>query len=730
VTSDLAANHNTEEEGAAANPAEVAATDPVAATELVEGAAANPAEVAATDPVAATELVEVVPDTSHNDDPVEAVPDTTPNDDSVSEEINPAPATSVLIQCDLAPFHNLDPSDVDQRIADAKVSVKNEMKLLFKTQIENLSNTISSLLARVTEQDKQIRILKSQHGDLKKMVVKPQSHSCTQTVVPQPVNTDTQTADNDVTNNAVSDKSLQHDHLTDTDADFYSVPVMNKFSPLDKDSSDNAASVSSKKQSIVSTQAKPDNQRPRQIKSAASPREKMMQAEVLPATTHVLLGDSVLARVKGQDVFPRGTKFQNLSVSGLTVADLITWLRQAPVRQNVLTVVVHVGVNTCKYTGVTDKVWRDLLHSVSRCFPFAEIAASSIVPPCEPLTLQRTVHNSNAGLWRVCTQEHIIFVDHRPAFLTDTGALRYNLYGDAVHPSARGTLAVAGNIRSALRKTENTPDPSTLNPIAPSAPLSKDRVPLLPNPQFPGLPHRNIASLLPVPKREITGHASKPDQSESDRTKVTARHNRREQSQRDLNNGQPEMDPTRGQHAPTHLASPGNRTPNGHLETRGPSDDLSQDTNQQGPLPFSGGLAAADGSSASQPLTHSMIDQCQTNQATTPHGSLPASALFAAGGYGPSQFQQHQAALHGPSPVGGLLAASGYGSLQNPLQMAAGGYSPMHQLFGYLQNLHLMNQFLQNPLSANVAPLANQFYCQPPQVVTQSGQPFVHMRAC
>jgi hypothetical protein len=646
VTSDLVTNHNNNGE---------------------EAATADLVEVTATDPVAATELVEVVPDTTHNDDPV-------------SEQINPAPATSVLIQCDLAPSHNLDPSDVDQRIADAKVSVKNEMKLLFKTQIENLSNTVSSLLARVTEQDKQIRILKSQHGDLKKMVVKPQSHSCTQTVVPQPVGTDTQTVDNDVTNSAVSDKSLQNDHSTDTDADLYSVPVKNKFSPLDRDSqncsSDNAASDSSKKQSIVSTQAKTDNQRPHQTKSAASPREKMMQAEVLPATTHVLLGDSVLARVKGQDVFPRGTKFQNLSVSGLTVADLIVWLRQAPVRQNVLTVVVHVGVNTCKYTGVTGKVWRDLLHSVSRCFPRAEIAASSIVPPCEPLTLQRTVHNSNAGLWRVCTQEHIIFVDHRPAFLTDTGALRYNLYGDAVHPSARGTLAVAGNIRSALRKTEYTPDHSSNPPSGPSAPSSQGRVPLLPDPHFPFLPKRNIDSLLPAGSHKTTGYTNTANQSVSGRSQVSGGRNLQPQSdqrdrspgqpdrdQRDRSSGQPALDPrdygleqtsrtqrdltsgqpSRDQGDASHVRSEclppqGGQAPSPHQgQPRHPERDLSRDSDLSGPSP----AATFFGAGGCSPV-HGQ-PQPMTNQPMNQHGysTAPAGGLLAAGGYAYLPVQHH-----------------------------------------------------------------------------------------
>jgi hypothetical protein len=71
---------------------------------------------------------------------------------------------------------------------------------------------------------------------------------------------------------------------------------------------------------------------------------------------------------------------ENLSVSGLTVEDLQSWLRDAPRNFTVLYVVTHIGVNSCKRNTVTVRQWSSLIKALKAVFPRATVRLSSMVP--------------------------------------------------------------------------------------------------------------------------------------------------------------------------------------------------------------------------------------------------------------------------------------------------------------------------------------------------------------
>ena len=71
--------------------------------------------------------------------------------------------------------------------------------------------------------------------------------------------------------------------------------------------------------------------------------------------TNVLIGDSVARPIKPDLVFP-GVQSQNLSVSGLAIDDVNHWLANIPRNREVRRVVIHIGVNTCKFAVITKHV--------------------------------------------------------------------------------------------------------------------------------------------------------------------------------------------------------------------------------------------------------------------------------------------------------------------------------------------------------------------------------------
>ena len=177
--------------------------------------------------------------------------------------------------------------------------------------------------------------------------------------------------------------------------------------------------------------------------TATSPRQRLAELRVAPGVTNVLIGDSVARPIKSDLVFPGGQS-QNISVSGLAIDDVNHWLANIPRNREVRRVVIHIGVNTCKFAVVTESMWRQLIRKLKHVFPEAAVLVSSIVPPMGRLT--KTAQVSNAALRAVCSREKGSVVDHTDAFTARSGAPRKDLYKDQVHPSDSGTSRLVFNL--------------------------------------------------------------------------------------------------------------------------------------------------------------------------------------------------------------------------------------------------------------------------------------------
>lgn len=114
--------------------------------------------------------------------------------------------------------------------------------------------------------------------------------------------------------------------------------------------------------------------------SLQTPRQQLAECRVRPGISNVLIGDSVVSSVKPDLMFSAGNS-QNISVSGITIEDLLHWLHNIPRNKDVRRVVFHVGVNTCKSTTIAETTWRQLVRNFRRVFPQAQLTASAMVPP-------------------------------------------------------------------------------------------------------------------------------------------------------------------------------------------------------------------------------------------------------------------------------------------------------------------------------------------------------------
>ena len=168
-----------------------------------------------------------------------------------------------------------------------------------------------------------------------------------------------------------------------------------------------------------------------QITRTVTPRERRAECRVSPGKTQALTGDSVFRQMKPELMYPHKAQ-QKISVSGLTVDDLLHWLQNVPKFRDVQLLVVHVGVNTCWMNTVTESMWRALLKSV---FLNAVVQLSSLIPPQGEHPLRKTVAASNAALVKACHSEQVMLADHTDTFTTNSGSPRKALYRDALHPS-------------------------------------------------------------------------------------------------------------------------------------------------------------------------------------------------------------------------------------------------------------------------------------------------------
>ena len=180
-----------------------------------------------------------------------------------------------------------------------------------------------------------------------------------------------------------------------------------------------------------------------------SPRERLSECRVKRETTHILLGDSTAQTLRADLTFP-GKVAENLSVSGLSVNDLLHWLSLIPASRQVRVVVIQVGINSCPADTVNRGKWSKTLRSAKKTFPEAMIFASSIIIPKGAHPLKKSAVESNKELGIACIDQGCTFIDSTDVFCTQSGAPRQKLYRDAIHPSPAGVFRLGRLIRDSV----------------------------------------------------------------------------------------------------------------------------------------------------------------------------------------------------------------------------------------------------------------------------------------
>ncbi|KAK7498743.1 hypothetical protein BaRGS_00010120 [Batillaria attramentaria] len=187
------------------------------------------------------------------------------------------------------------------------------------------------------------------------------------------------------------------------------------------------------------------------------PAARLAQCSVKPDATAVIIGDSILRDMQGNKMATTpGERVQIISVSGLTAVDLTEWLLQQKPAPHAETVTLHVGVNDCKISEVTSKQWEDLVTQCRRVFPRARLQASTIIPAKGRHVLNQTISPSNSSLCHVCRKMGVTLINNTATFTAVSGAPRLALYRDHIHPSYKGMIRLAGNIKRAGRPDEDT----------------------------------------------------------------------------------------------------------------------------------------------------------------------------------------------------------------------------------------------------------------------------------
>lgn len=380
----------------------------------------------------------------------------------------------------------------------------NSLKLHFKTKCTKLEETVRSLTSRVEAVESDNKSLKSKNKDLQSQIsdLHKKLNKSTAGAAKQGKTVASQTA---------------HPPLLNSPPP----PPAQPLSPH-AHSSHSLSSPANR-----SPQSPTDN--PSEASSTRDPRTELSDARVQTGKTHVLLGDSVYRFIRPDLVFPYN-QGQKISVSGITVDDLLHWLRYIPVNKEVQQIVVHVGVNTCLTDVVTGSRWLELKKWLRKVFPNARLAFSSILPPLRKSdSLCKTVVESNMHLAEMCESEGVDLIDNTCTFRTAKDLPKKALYHDNLHPSTpHGLAKLTMNIQAAIPSPHTTDrndrsgQPSGLHnnnsPVRPSYAQAvhdsrpKRGNPLLPTPTSVPLGSTDSPGRSAGPPRDRSAWSSHPNQ--------------------------------------------------------------------------------------------------------------------------------------------------------------------------------------------------------------------------
>ena len=162
--------------------------------------------------------------------------------------------------------------------------------------------------------------------------------------------------------------------------------------------------------------------------------------------TILLIGDPELRNIETHNFAEPTEVVQKICTPGLTVLELCEWRKVAPTKTAIKEVTVHVGVNSCKSGPVRVTAWGDLITKCTTAFPLATLRLSSIVPARGWHNLNNSILPSNRNLAKIYKDRYIKFIDNDKIFTAKSSAPRFDLYMDAIHPSAKATAQLAGSL--------------------------------------------------------------------------------------------------------------------------------------------------------------------------------------------------------------------------------------------------------------------------------------------
>ena len=391
---------------------------------------------------------------------------------SISTPIERQNPSQPLSCCDCAASYKQMYSDLE----DLRKSIKTELKLHMKTKFDSLVSTLENMQTNLLSLEKQNNDLKSQVYDLKKNYKNVQMFACQKST-----STHTQTdasvqlpvsvsglMDNSMctagseaacaTSGSVCpppticpSTSLHHPSPVPT-ASAAHHSHMNQNTPsspiINYPNQSGIPTTNLERQSfhLSPITPTPKSPGPSMTEKKSTPLHRLSLCHVDINTTHLLLGDSVVSPLKTSLLFPQ-TAHQNISVAGLKVEDIHRWLISKSPNRNIKFIIMHVGVNTCKYTSVPESAWTKVIQETKRAFPNATLKLSSIVPCTTVNSFRKTILLSNFALQSACKKGRAVFVDHTLSFITRDGVARSQLYMDNMHPNRNGTAVMARNLR-------------------------------------------------------------------------------------------------------------------------------------------------------------------------------------------------------------------------------------------------------------------------------------------
>ena len=204
-----------------------------------------------------------------------------------------------------------------------------------------------------------------------------------------------------------------------------------------------------------------------------SPTELMMLESIHSTTCSLLIGDSMIREINPKKLSP-SIQMQKICIPGMTIDDLSKWLSSRTPTRNIISVTVHVGLNTCKRGIISRQTWANLLCLLRTTFPQADICMSSLLPAFGQHPANNVIHPSNFNLQAECEQGDAAYVDNIPVFQTISGAPRKQLYNsnDSFHPSRDGAARLACNIKYSFRcfSQDDPPHHSDMDMPRPAAP--------------------------------------------------------------------------------------------------------------------------------------------------------------------------------------------------------------------------------------------------------------------